>query len=157
MTIIVVFTFFFFSILAVIDADDARIFLILSSTGHAAILPLLFPEDLILIKILMLSLYTIIASLCLQRLFNQSLLTSYEWIYISFLPFLTIYEAIVHKIIFNERLPFLPLALTSIICAIGIIYSWILYCYIFYSHCSNKVKLTCKTDKLIKLRIPDSN
>ncbi|KAK0179563.1 hypothetical protein PV327_005304 [Microctonus hyperodae] len=71
------------SILAVTHADDARIFLILSSTGHAAILPLLFPEDLILIKIIMSSLYTLIAALCLQRLFNQSLLTLYEWIYIS--------------------------------------------------------------------------
>lgn len=49
------------------------------------------------------------------------------------------YETIIHKLIFGEKLPFLPLALTSLYCAIGVTYSWVVYYYMFlrYSKINN--------------------
>lgn len=127
---------------------DARVFIILSSTGHTAILPLLFPKNLILLKIVMVWIYEMSAALCLQRLFKQPFLKHHEWLYIVLLPLLTIYETIFHQIIFADRLPFLPLAVTSIYCAIGIIYSWLLYCYVYYCDNADETDLCEKVENL---------
>ncbi|XP_057332830.1 probable dolichyl pyrophosphate Glc1Man9GlcNAc2 alpha-1,3-glucosyltransferase [Microplitis mediator] len=124
------------SVLAALNINDGRIFIILSTAGHTAILPLLFTADLILLKILMHLVYMSAVILCLQELFNSSLLKIHEWIYVTILPFITIYETLIHRIIFQQNLPFLPLALTSIYCAIGVIYSWIFYYYVFYTNCT---------------------
>ncbi|XP_017791110.1 PREDICTED: probable dolichyl pyrophosphate Glc1Man9GlcNAc2 alpha-1,3-glucosyltransferase [Habropoda laboriosa] len=118
-------------VLAVIDRNDARIFLILSSAGHTALLPLLYPSNLTPLKILLLLVYMIASILVLTRNFKQHLLYSYEYIYVIVLPALTIYETILHKLILGDKLPFLPTAITSVYCAIGIIYSWIVYYYMF--------------------------
>lgn len=134
--------------------------MILSSAGHTAIQPLLFPYDLTLLKILMHFIYSLAEILCFQELFNSSLLKIHEWIYVIILPFITIYETVIHKIIFGQQLPFLPLALTSIYCAIGVIYSWVLYYYVFYTNCTvtdvessnvkTSQKLQTKVDKIKK-------
>ncbi|KAH0549220.1 probable dolichyl pyrophosphate Glc1Man9GlcNAc2 alpha-1,3-glucosyltransferase isoform X1 [Cotesia glomerata] len=148
------------SLLATLNKNDGRIFMILSSAGHTAIQPLLFPYDLTLLKILMHFIYSLAEILCFQELFNSSLLKIHEWIYVIILPFITIYETVIHKIIFGQQLPFLPLALTSIYCAIGVIYSWVLYYYVFYTNCTvtdiessnvkTSQKVQTKVDKLKK-------
>ncbi|XP_076397185.1 ALG6/ALG8 family glucosyltransferase xit isoform X1 [Megachile rotundata] len=117
-------------VLAVTNKKDARIFLILSSAGHTALLPLLYPTNLIPLKILLLLTYMVISFLTLSIKFKQ-LLYFHEYIYIANLPMLTVYETLLHKLIFGNKLPFLPLALTSIYCAIGVFYSWILYYSMF--------------------------
>ncbi|XP_015430421.1 PREDICTED: probable dolichyl pyrophosphate Glc1Man9GlcNAc2 alpha-1,3-glucosyltransferase [Dufourea novaeangliae] len=118
-------------VLAVTNKDDARIFLILSSAGHSALLPLLHPNNLTPLKILMLLTYMVACFLALSRKFKQRLLYYHEHLYVVTLPLLTIYETMLHKLIFNDRLPFLPLAVTSIYCAIGVTYCWLLYYYMF--------------------------
>lgn len=123
--------------MATTNKNDARIYLILSSAGHTALLPLLYLNNLTPLKILSLLVYIIAIFLAFCQKFNLDLLYSYEYIYVFILPILTIYETIIHKIIFGEALPFLPLALISIYCAIGIIYSWILYYYMFLQY--NKI------------------
>ncbi|CAG5102102.1 3-glucosyltransferase (Homo sapiens) [Cotesia congregata] len=148
------------SLLATLNKNDGRIFMILSSAGHTAIQPLLFPYDLTLLKILMHFIYSLAEILCFQELFNSSLLKIHEWIYVIILPFITIYETVIHKIIFGQQLPFLPLALTSIYCAIGVIYSWVLYYYVFYTNCTvtdiessnvkTSQKVQTKVDKIKK-------
>lgn len=75
--------------------------------------------------------------LAFSRKFNVNFLYFYEYIYMINLPVLTVYETIVHKLIFGEKLPFLPLALTSLYCAIGVTYSWVVYYYMFLQY--NKI------------------
>ena len=118
-------------VLAVTDKNDARIFLILSSAGHTALLPLLYPTNLTPLKILLLLTYMVASFLTLSRKFKQQLLYFHEYIYVIILPILTVYETVLHKLIFGDKLPFLPLAITSIYCATGVLYSWILYYYMF--------------------------
>ncbi|CAK9818052.1 Probable dolichyl pyrophosphate Glc1Man9GlcNAc2 alpha-1,3-glucosyltransferase [Anthophora plagiata] len=118
-------------VLAVIDRNDARVFLLLSSAGHTALLPLLYPSNLVPLKILLLLVYMIVSILLLTRNFKEYLLYSHEYVYVTILPVLTVYETIFHKLIFGDKLPFLPLAITSVYCAIGVIYSWIVYYYMF--------------------------
>ncbi|XP_076181010.1 ALG6/ALG8 family glucosyltransferase xit isoform X1 [Ptiloglossa arizonensis] len=124
-------------VLGVTNKDDARIFLILSSTGHIALLPLLYPSNLTPLKILLPLTYMIASFLALSRKFKQRLLYFHELIYVISLPLLTLYETIFHKLIFGDKLPFLPLALTSIYCAIGVSYSWLLYYYMFLRYRNN--------------------
>ncbi|XP_012230753.1 dolichyl pyrophosphate Glc1Man9GlcNAc2 alpha-1,3-glucosyltransferase [Linepithema humile] len=118
-------------VLAAIDAEDARIFIILSSAGHTALLPLLYPENLFLLKLLLSLTYMISSILILSIQHNRPLLRVYEYLYITLLPLVTIYEVLLHKLLFSHKMPFLPLAFTSIYCAIGVTYCWILYYYMY--------------------------
>lgn len=123
--------------MAVTDKTDARIFLILSSAGHTSLLPLLHPNNLAPLKLLVLLTYMVASFLAMSRKFKQRLLYYHETMYVVLLPFLTVYESILHKIIFDNKLPFLPQAITSIYCAIGISYCWVLYYYIFLQYNEN--------------------
>lgn len=69
--------------------------------------------------------------LVLTNQHGRLLLRLHEWLYVIPLPLVTIYEVVLHKLFLGEKLPFLPLAFTSIYCAIGITYCWILYYYIY--------------------------
>ncbi|XP_015511893.1 probable dolichyl pyrophosphate Glc1Man9GlcNAc2 alpha-1,3-glucosyltransferase isoform X1 [Neodiprion lecontei] len=111
--------------LATIDAGDAKIFIILSAAGHTALLPLLHQIIFAPLRILLLLTYTSITIISLFNLHNKSLLSNYEWLYMSWLLFLPVYENVLHKLLFGDRLPFLPLALTSLYCAVGVTYSWL--------------------------------
>lgn len=120
-----------FSVLAATNKEDARIFIILSSAGHTALLPLLYPNNLFSLKLLLLLTYMLLSILILTNQHVRPLLRLHEWLYIIPLPLITFYEVILHKLLFGSGLPFLPLALTSIYCAIGVTYCWILYYYIY--------------------------
>ncbi|XP_076300343.1 ALG6/ALG8 family glucosyltransferase xit isoform X1 [Lasioglossum baleicum] len=124
-------------VLAVIDKNDARIFLILSSAGHTALLPLLHPNNLTPLKILMLLTSMVASFLAMSRKFKQRLLYYHETIYVVILPFLTVYQTVLHKSIFGNALPFLPQAITSIYCAVGVSYCWLLYYYMFLRYDEN--------------------
>lgn len=118
-------------VLAASNAADARVYLMLSSSGHTALLPLLYPNNLTPLKILLLVLYTTGSFLIFTQRFKQRLLRPFECFYVVNLPMLVVYETVLHKLIFDDRLPFLPLAVTSIYCSIGVIYSWLLYYRMF--------------------------
>lgn len=115
--------------MAVLEKSDARVYLVLSSAGHAALLPLLFSTELIPLKVLVIFISILINSLLFSRRYSFAVLNSIEWLYVIFIPFLTIYESILHKTIFGERYQFLPLAVTSIYCSVGVVYAWIV-CYL---------------------------
>lgn len=132
-------------VLATVDNNDARIYIILSSAGHTSLLPLLYPNNLTPLNILLLLLHILSINLILRYLFKKSLLYLHEFLYVSLLPLVAAYESILHKFFFGDNLPFLPLALISIYCAIGIIYSWLFYYYYFiYVHENNKKRRTKK-------------
>ncbi|XP_036149729.1 uncharacterized protein LOC105830502 [Monomorium pharaonis] len=118
-------------VLAAIYAEDARIFIILSSAGQTALLPLLYPDNLSLLKLLLSLTYILLSILVLTNQHGRHLLRLHEWLYVISLPLVTIYEVMLHKLLLGDKLPFLPLAFTSIYCAIGVTYCWILYYYTY--------------------------
>ena len=122
---------FLFSILAATDSFDAKIFFILSSAGHTALMPLLYPDELTVLKFILFTIYltgSILLFFSKSQLFKLHLL---EKLYIGLLLFVTFYETILHKLIFQDKLPFLPLAITSIYCALGVLYSYVKYYYYY--------------------------
>ncbi|XP_015119178.1 probable dolichyl pyrophosphate Glc1Man9GlcNAc2 alpha-1,3-glucosyltransferase [Diachasma alloeum] len=133
-------------VLATLDSFNARVFMILSAAGHTSILPLLFPKNLTILKITMLLTYSAASCVCLPKLHRTSLLKIHEWLYVAVLPLVTLYETLIHRIVFGEKLPFLPLAGTSVYCAIGVLYSWLLY-YHNYSCGQMKETKTMKKKK----------
>ncbi|CAH1154980.1 unnamed protein product [Phaedon cochleariae] len=127
------------SILSIMESNDARIFLILSTVGHYSLFPLLFPTSLLLVKVFLLLLYTLYAFHSLFKLYPLSickyslpLLNPFESMYLLGLIGVFLYENVVHSILgFDKRFPFLPLMITSVYCAVGVIYCWINY-YIYF-------------------------
>ncbi|XP_050498023.1 probable dolichyl pyrophosphate Glc1Man9GlcNAc2 alpha-1,3-glucosyltransferase isoform X1 [Diabrotica virgifera virgifera] len=130
------------SILSIINQRDAKVFLILSTVGHYSLFPLLFPSSLLLIKVLLLVLYALYSFHSLSKLypsltpcicsFSLPLLSIYESVYLLGLGAIFFYENAVHVALgLNSKLPFLPLMITSVYCAIGVIYCWLYYYYYF--------------------------
>ncbi|GFN77711.1 alpha-1,3-glucosyltransferase [Plakobranchus ocellatus] len=145
--------------------EDAKLFLILSTTGFASLFPLLFTPFENIIKVLLLLQATIFAFLSLKDFYGKgsksssmssrsvlgstlgssSLALSLREFH---LPLLNILESIylwglVGLNIFNSgfptwllgldimsRLPFLPLMLTSVYCAVGVIYCWLYFYFL---------------------------
>ena len=126
---------------------DCKVFLILSVTAIVSLLPLL-PDNLVMIKILFLVVYVVYAVPSVELLAkyfhenrgdhgdhsdqdDQDLLTSHERTYVfMFIPLL-ICTAIIHPFLWPNKLSFLPLAITSVYCSLGVIYSFL------QLHCSN--------------------
>ena len=115
-------------------------FTILSSAGHIALFPLLYPNELMPLKFILWSTYLITVIMLFRAPYGTALLRLHERLYIGFLPFITIYESIIHKIVFKDALPFLPLALTSIYCAVGITYSYFLYYHYYLFRVHNRMR-----------------
>lgn len=144
----------FSSILAATDEEDARTFIILSSAGHTALLPLLYPDNLFPLKIILSLTYMLSSIVFLTNQHGKPLLRLHEWLYVIPLPLVTIYETVLHKLLFGDRLPFLPLAFTSIYCAIGITYCWILY-HCIYLRNNGRTDDKTTTSKLRRQRLKD--
>lgn len=119
----------FFSILASIDSWDAKIFTLLSSSGHVAIMPLLFPPEYTPLKLMLYISYTAFAILLFKNEFKDYHLRSYEFCYLLSHLLVILYENVIHKLLFGEVLPFLPLALTSLHCSVGVIYVYVINYY----------------------------
>lgn len=122
----------FSSVLSVINKNDARVFIILSLTGSAGLFPLLYPKDLLLLKLLFFTFYAICTSTLLIQRFKKNILFLHEWLYIAGLPLIIVYESVLHEFLFNKNLPFLPLAITSLYCSLGVTYSFFLYYFMYY-------------------------
>lgn len=124
-----------------VESGDAKTFLVLSTIGHYSLLPLLFPKSLLLIKTFLFLIYTAYAFYSLSSLYpfqfckcTLPLLNIFESSYLLGLIPLFFYENFIHSIIgLEEKLPFLPLMLTSVYCSLGVIYSWLKY-YIYFMY-----------------------
>nr|XP_022319221.1 probable dolichyl pyrophosphate Glc1Man9GlcNAc2 alpha-1,3-glucosyltransferase isoform X1 [Crassostrea virginica]XP_022319426.1 probable dolichyl pyrophosphate Glc1Man9GlcNAc2 alpha-1,3-glucosyltransferase isoform X1 [Crassostrea virginica] len=126
--------------------EDASIFLILSTTGHYSLFPLLFTPAETTTKILLMLLYSIFAFSSLGYIYKSNwslkslpLLNSLESIYIIGLLPLELWNSAIFPVLdFSEKFPFLPLMLTSVYCSVGIIHSWIKFYRLTFSE--SKVK-----------------
>ncbi|KYQ47439.1 putative dolichyl pyrophosphate Glc1Man9GlcNAc2 alpha-1,3-glucosyltransferase [Trachymyrmex zeteki] len=141
-------------VLAALHAEDARIFIILSSAGQTALLPLLYPDNLSSLKLLLSLAYMLSSILILTNHHGKPLLRLHEWLYVIPLPLVTVYEVVLHKLLLGDKLPFLPLAFTSIYCAIGITYCWMLYYYMYLQNDARANERTAE-DKSNRQRLKD--
>ncbi|XP_061181373.1 probable dolichyl pyrophosphate Glc1Man9GlcNAc2 alpha-1,3-glucosyltransferase [Saccostrea echinata] len=113
--------------------EDASVFLILSTTGHYSLFPLLFTPAETMTKILLMLVYSVCAFSSLGYIYKSSwnwkslpLLNSLESLYIIGLIPLELWNSAIFPLCSSsEKYPFLPLMLISVYCSVGIIYSWI--------------------------------
>uniref|UniRef100_A0A182QQX6 Alpha-1,3-glucosyltransferase n=1 Tax=Anopheles farauti TaxID=69004 RepID=A0A182QQX6_9DIPT len=116
------------TLLATGSQHDARWTVFLGVVAHYSLFPLLFKPELTLIKISLHVTYTAGSVLLLKLLHRQTFFRTVEFLYLAGFPVLCAYEHLVHGAIgLRERLPFLPLLLTSVYCAVGVLYFWISY------------------------------
>uniref|UniRef100_A0A480XYY3 Alpha-1,3-glucosyltransferase n=1 Tax=Sus scrofa TaxID=9823 RepID=A0A480XYY3_PIG len=114
-------------ILSVGKAGDASIFLILTTAGHYSLFPLLFTAPELPIKILLMLLFTIYSISSLKTLFRKEkpLFNWMETFYLLGLGPLEVFcEFLFPFTSWKLKFPFIPLLLTSVYCAVGIIYAW---------------------------------
>ncbi|XP_047234273.1 probable dolichyl pyrophosphate Glc1Man9GlcNAc2 alpha-1,3-glucosyltransferase isoform X1 [Girardinichthys multiradiatus] len=116
------------SILAVESREDAGIFLVLTTTGHYSLFPLLYTPAELPIKVCLMLMFTIFSFTALRKLHRAqgSLLHPLEVVYLLGL----VAVAIACEFIFplspwQQKLPFLPLLVTSVYCAAGVSYSFL--------------------------------
>ncbi|EDV29024.1 uncharacterized protein TRIADDRAFT_18456 [Trichoplax adhaerens] len=124
-----------FTLLAIENKNDARLFFLLSCIGHYSLFPLLYEPTESPIKHILYILYSIFAYYGLQLCSCSSLksihrlrplkVSLFEKIYIIGLLFVQIYTIFLHSVFkLNDKLPFLPLLITSVYCSIGVLYVW---------------------------------
>lgn len=129
----------YFSFMAVIWKKEAQMFVFLATVGHYSLFPLLFTAFELPIKVLLVLLHSSYAFLNLASLFDIKkcslylpLLNKLESVYILGLIPLFLFENVVYPLLgLNNKLPFLPLMLTSVYCAVGVTYFWLKYYWHF--------------------------
>nr|CAG4647935.1 EOG090X06YP [Moina brachiata] len=123
-----------YSLLAILNPHDARLFLILSITGHVSLFPLLFTPFENVIKVVVIAgfsiaSYSFLAALHYDEKAKVTLVNfkSWEKIYLAGLVFVGLFESCLHSF-FDPlgHLPFLPLLIMSVYCSVGILYVWVL-------------------------------
>lgn len=115
------------SLLSVEKAGDASVFLILTTTGHYSLFPLLFTTPELPIKILLMLLFTIYSFSSLMTLFRKErpLFNWMETFYLLGLgPLEVCCEFVFPLTSWKLKYPFIPLLLTSGYCAVGVTYAW---------------------------------
>ncbi|XP_074160078.1 dolichyl pyrophosphate Glc1Man9GlcNAc2 alpha-1,3-glucosyltransferase isoform X4 [Sminthopsis crassicaudata] len=114
------------SLLSVGKPQDAGIYLLLTTTGHYSLFPLLFTAPEFPIKVLLMLLFTVYSFSSLKTLFRkEKLLNWIETIYLIGLGPLEICCELVFPFTpWKLKYPFVPLFLTSVYCAAGITYAW---------------------------------
>ncbi|KAE8712497.1 putative dolichyl pyrophosphate Glc1Man9GlcNAc2 alpha-1,3-glucosyltransferase [Hibiscus syriacus] len=127
------------ALVAVESLEDAKHFFLLSVVSCYSLFPLLFEAQEYPIKVLLLLLHTILMWFCFCTLFpknskGSSRTSAVEqwfklgWVAKSYLLGVVVVEIwgqFLHPYLLGDKLPFLPLMLISMYCAIGILYSWI--------------------------------
>jgi len=120
--------------LAIQSKFYARVFIILSFAGHYALFPLLPHQAETPIKVILFLIFTISTTGALQIVHEEHqtylripFVKSYEAVYIYGIVPLFLYATFGHSVLgLDEKLPFLPLLMTSVYCAIGVLWSWLL-------------------------------
>lgn len=124
--------------MSVIRKNEASIFLVLCTVGHYSIFPLLFTPFEQPLKLLLMLVHCVYAFCNLSQLYNTRkdkfslpLLNRLETFYVISLVPLYIFSGLYSYLPIHDRFPFLPLMLTSIHNAIGLIYCYISY-YVYF-------------------------
>lgn len=166
-TALPMFTFFFlnfnwlfnyfiycYRFLSVLGRADAKAYLYLSTLGHYSLFPLLFHKNLLPIKVFMLFTHSALAFHHLPLIYEvpktktnkssgfQTLSGPEKCLsmHLNGLIIIFIYENVVHSALgLDKTLPFLPLMITSVYCAVGVFLFWISYYTYFLTFNTNKI------------------
>ncbi|KAG7516549.1 putative dolichyl pyrophosphate Glc1Man9 c2 alpha-1,3-glucosyltransferase [Solea senegalensis] len=114
------------SLLAVESREDAGVFLVLSTTGHYSLFPLIFTPAELPIKVVLMVMFSIYSFTALRKLHSGPVLRPLETVYLLGL----FAVAFVCEVVFplspwQRELPFLPLLVTSVYCSVGVCYSFL--------------------------------
>jgi|TARA_B110000208_G_C11656833_1_gene390106 alpha-1,3-glucosyltransferase len=132
--------------LAADSVDDAKVYLLMSWIGHFSLFPLLEERRELLSKILITSIHMLLSYVSLDRYHRSEQraihidkskrgirFTTTEHLYLCGIGVLFVFVEFIHPVMFvkiNKMgestvvMPFLPLMLMSIYCAIGLMYTW---------------------------------
>ncbi|KAM6911413.1 dolichyl pyrophosphate Glc1Man9GlcNAc2 alpha-1,3-glucosyltransferase isoform 2-T2 [Lycodopsis pacificus] len=109
------------SILAVESREDAGIYLLLTTTAHYSLFPLLFSPAELPIKVFLMLMFTIYSFTALRKLHSARLLRPLESVYLMGLVAVAIACEVVFPLSpWQHQLPFLPLLATSVYCSAGV-------------------------------------
>lgn len=122
-------------LLAASSHQDCRLFLLLSITGHVSLFPLLFTPfenvtKVVLVLAYSLASYSFLAALHYDAKTKDTLVKFRPWerAYLYGLVVVALFECCLHSLVDpSNRLPFLPLLVMSVYCAVGVIYVWLLF------------------------------
>lgn len=112
--------------------SEARASLFLTIFGLYSLTPLLFTSELILVKLSLFALYVGFNFFAFRELFNTQVLKAHEVLYSVGILALPLYEFVIqYALKLDQKLPFMPLMLTSVYCSIGMVYFWLKF-YVEY-------------------------
>jgi alpha-1,3-glucosyltransferase len=107
-------------------SKHSKIFFILAFAGYYSLFPLLFEDRETILKTVILALYLILLHHFTLKSY-QSIFSLVEKSYMfGYIP-LFIYCQYLHSILFKGTLEFLPLMLTSVYCAVGVVSCWMMF------------------------------
>lgn len=127
------------------EKAEAKIFIILSITGHFSLFPLLFTLHETPIKVCVLLFHALFCCWVLRQHWQEQklfpLCSGREVLYLLGLIPIFLYQEVGHWLLgLSEKLPFLPLMIISVYCAVGVTYCWIYYYRVFLTQGRNKLK-----------------
>ena len=107
--------------------------------GHVALFPLLFTAPEFPLKTVYTITWLVIFLLSFDRL-AAPVSSSRRWLLdrpstlfiVVSIPLIA-YTSLIHRIVFNDRYEFLPLMLTSSYCAVGVVASWVGFCWLYFT------------------------
>ncbi|KAH3843091.1 probable dolichyl pyrophosphate Glc1Man9GlcNAc2 alpha-1,3-glucosyltransferase [Dreissena polymorpha] len=119
---------------------DASVLLLMSTIGHYSLFPLLFTQFETPIKVCLMLLTTVYAFSSIANVYKDKgtssslpLLSTVESVYLLGILPLELYNSVGHTLLgLTDKLPFLPLMMTSVYCAIGVTYAWLKFYWISY-------------------------
>ncbi|KAK8385382.1 hypothetical protein O3P69_012310 [Scylla paramamosain] len=118
-------------LLCLLRKGEAQVFMFLSIVGHFSLFPLLFTPQETPIKVTALVLHALFTVQVLRAQWGQPLLHAIENLYLlGLVPLFLLLELGPGRLGLGEGLPFLPLMLVSVYCALGVTYSWLKLTYL---------------------------
>uniref|UniRef100_A0A1A9WVA2 Alpha-1,3-glucosyltransferase n=1 Tax=Glossina brevipalpis TaxID=37001 RepID=A0A1A9WVA2_9MUSC len=112
-----------------VHTQDARYAFILSASGYYSLFPLLFDPELIVIRYSLYLAYIIFMIVQMYEFHNtRPIMNKWEKLYVGGFVLLPLYDHVIsHVMRLDEKLPFLSLMLTSVYCAVGVLYVFMSY------------------------------
>jgi len=123
------------SLLSIVNKQSFNTTFFLSIVGSYSLFPLLFTPELTAVKAFFLVSFITICIL-LRQSCSSADLKIYEIIYSYGFIFVFWYEQHLQFLFgLNQKLPFLPLLITSVYCSVGVIYFWLTYYFSYLFEC----------------------
>jgi alpha-1,3-glucosyltransferase len=122
------------------EKSEAGSALFVTIFGSYSLLPLLFTPELVLVKLSLFTTYIGFNIIAFKTLYDDvKILKFHEKFYLYFIVLLPLYEHLIqYPLELHVKMPFMPLMLTSVYCAIGMSYFWIKF-YIEFMFDKNEV------------------